>query len=170
MPSKRSRIARLTAAITAVTALVVAVALFAEALIRLGNQTEPIVCKLGISLPWCPISVGTSGWMYIGTRIGGQWRTSLNEGNQPALTIETNALPTNGGIYVVSRDVHLRRNAPEQQSNGAPDISDCKGTIPIGSRVQLGDIRELNFENPSRIWIFAYATIKGLGRTQDLQC
>ena len=48
MPSKRSRIARLTAAITAVTALVVAVALFAEAL-RLGNQTEPIVCKLGIS-------------------------------------------------------------------------------------------------------------------------
>src|SRR5262249_17321019 len=103
----------LTGKIAALAALLVAVGALIDATVALVNKTPALTCSLGLSLPWCPdhpVPIGTSGWMYVGTRIGTEWRTTYAEGIEPALTLYTAGLPIRGMTYRVIRSVNLRSN------------------------------------------------------------
>jgi hypothetical protein len=114
---------------------------------------EQVVVILGQSL-----LIGASGWIYIGTRIGPEWKTTEAEGGEPPLTIETNGLPIRGLTYSIIRDVFLREQLP-QETGGRPVMSNSKGVIPAGSRVKLDDVREIKLEKPSRTWVWAHTTL-----------
>ena len=159
----------LTGKIALLTGFLVGVAALIDAVAAVATRTQTLTCRLPFSLPWCPddasrvstssdVSIGSTGWIYVGTRIGGQWKKSGADGIEPSLTIETDGLPTHGVVYPVIVGVHLRGNLPQVES-GRPLMSDSKGAIAVGSRVKVDDIREITVANPTRIWVWAHVTL-----------
>jgi hypothetical protein len=157
----------LTGKIAALAAFLVALSALVDAAIGLVTKTRPIACGLILSLPWCSghselpipnLPIGASGWIYVGTRIGAEWKTSDAEGIEPALTIDTDGLPTRGSTYTVIRGVNLRDGLPKEGA-GKPVMSDSRGAITVGSLVKLGDVQEIKLDKPTRMWIWAHATL-----------
>jgi hypothetical protein len=161
------------AKITWLTAAIVAVLGLYNAVDSVVNKTQPLLCKaFGI---WClsnsdpgpnsdPIktglAAGSTGWIYVGTRIGNEWKTSSKEGSEPALTIETGGLPRPGGTYKVIKGVYMRVELPQSRADGGrPTMPDSKGAIAQGGQVKIDDVREIKLSDPNRSWIWAHVTL-----------
>lgn len=165
----------LTGKIVAVTGVLLAVGALIDAVSSVGTKTQPVICSLvnsaGFSPSFCSnkqdkdetdlqtaLAAGTTGWIYVGTRIGDQWRKSAADGSEPALTIDTSGLPARGQSYTVTNGVYLRAALPEKGSSDRPLMPDSKGALMVGSSVKVHDVREIKLDNPARVWIWAHVT------------
>lgn len=104
---------------------------------------------------------GSVGWIYVGTRINGQWSQSAADGNEPALTLALSGLPETGTSYQVVRGVELREERPIQQAPGArPPMPASKGALKAGSLVKVDTVSPIDItENQRRVWIWAHVTV-----------
>jgi len=163
--------ADLATRIGAITAVLVAVGALMAAAKPIYEALAPIPCRF-LNASWCETApadtpglvVGTTGWIYVGTRVNNVWQVTAKEGIEPALTLQTDNLPAAGQIYNVVRGIHLRADLPASQPDGSrPTMSDSKGTIDAGSRVKVDSVMPLELKNPTRTWIWAHVTYLGAG-------
>jgi hypothetical protein len=123
-----------------------------------------------ISAPWCPapaevtphadpkLAVGSTGWIYVGSRIGGQWQQSPADGIEPALTINVNGFPVRGRAYSRTTGVYLREALPEITGD-RPIMAASRGTLPEGSVVKVDNVKQIQVEHPRRAWVWAHVTL-----------
>ncbi len=52
---------------------------------------------------------GETGWIYVGTRIDGQWISIEADGSEPALTLDVTGVPKRGLAYRLVYGVNLRK-------------------------------------------------------------
>jgi len=104
--------------------------------------------------------IGTTGWIYVGTRVRDQWKTTYAEGREPAKTLRIEGLPVRGMTYEVERGVNIRAKLPSAQIPGErPQMTDSKGTIDNAYKVKVDDVREILLTNPTRTWVWAHITV-----------
>lgn len=104
---------------------------------------------------------GSTGWIYVGTRIKGEWRKSKDDGIEPRLTLSTIYIPKIGATYRVSNPLNLRVGAPVRTTDGSrPAMPDSKGGISAGALVKIHDVEIINITHgEKRAWIWAQVTL-----------
>lgn len=161
----------LTAKIGKATAILVAIGALLAAAQAIIEKISPMTCKVW-SASWCSnevtqadvrassVAIGATGWIYVGTRVGDVWKTTPEEGAEPALTLKVDGLPASGQTYNLSNAVHLRAGLPEVPPDGSrPPMTDSKGAIGTGSQVKVDSVRFLDLTKPiARTWIWAHVT------------
>jgi hypothetical protein len=150
-----------------ITAVLLAVGALMAAAKPIYETMAPVACKI---LPWCGttvdrqpgLAVGTTGWIYVGTRVDDAWRVTEAEGAEPALTLQTSNIPSPGQVYSVTNSIHLRADLPTLQSDGGrPTMGDSKGEITPGSTVKVDSVKSIDLKIPPRprTWIWAHVTL-----------
>lgn len=105
---------------------------------------------------------GTVAWIYVGSRIGDEWKHSGADGLEPELTLDVSGLPIRGQSYrVTSGGLTLRTAPPVQRPDKSrPAMAASKGTIGPGSRVKVDDVVEVQIdEGVPRRWVWARVTV-----------
>jgi hypothetical protein len=105
------------------------------------------------------LPVGTTGWIYVGSRDDAGWKKFEADGNEPMLTLETNDLPKRSMIYTVTASVFLRDTLPAARADARPLMTHSNGTVFAWSQVKVDDIQELTVPDPRRIWVWAHITL-----------
>jgi hypothetical protein len=105
--------------------------------------------------------IGKTGWIYVGTRVGGRWGKTEAEGIEPAFTLNVlDDIPKNGSIYTVIHPVTLRVSLPQQSSLGArPPMPNAAGEFRKGIRLKVDQVQQLLLRDPDRIWVWAHVTV-----------
>lgn len=105
---------------------------------------------------------GIAAWVYVGSRIGDEWRKIAADGVEPALTLDVQGLPERGRTYrVISGGLTLRDSAPSQRADKSrPVMSSAKGEIGPGSLVKVDDVANVDIEEGgARRWVWAHITV-----------
>jgi hypothetical protein len=106
--------------------------------------------------------LGTTGWIYVGTRVNNQWRTTFEEGIEPARTLDFEGLPQRGMTYQLVHGVNIREEMPVSRVPGErPVMTKSVGALRDRYLVKVDDVREVLLTNPTRIWVWAHATVVG---------
>ena len=103
--------------------------------------------------------LGKTGWIYVGTRVGDQWRTTVAEGMEPAKTLRLDGLPVRGMIYNLERGVNVRDALPTAAAGERPSMPNSLGALDIRYKVKVDDVREILLVNPTRVWVWAHITV-----------
>jgi len=167
MPRSRGLLAKVTASVVALAALVAAMGKLVDASSPLGPYVQPIFCKIGIGCSASDVStaatlVGKTGWIYVGTRIDEKWETSAQEGQEPALTTEETSVPAPSQTRTIKTPVYLRVEAPAVQKDGSrPSMPDSLGSLAPGTTVKVDNVKQIELKQPTRTWIWAHVTVAG---------
>jgi len=171
MKQPRKKPADLATRIAAITAVLVAVGALMAAAKPIYEALAPISCKF-VQASWCEtvpvvtrdMAVGTTGWIYVGTRVNDTWQVTAEEGREPPLTLQTANLPVPGQVYNLVGSIHLRADLPVPQPDGSrPTMTDSKGTMNAGSTVKVDSVKSIELKNPTRTWIWAHVTFLNPG-------
>lgn len=106
-------------------------------------------------------SVGSAGWIFVGTRMQGEWRQSSADGIEPQRTLRTIGIPKPGSSYRVDTPVHLRVALPTRAANGSrPVMTNSLGSIARETLVKVDSVESLDITSgQQRTWIWAHVTI-----------
>jgi hypothetical protein len=154
-----TKVKALTAVLVAVGALMAAGKPILEFLDSFTCATFQFCHRVGPST--AVIAKGTTGWIYAGTRVNDAWRTTKQEGREPAVTIDSNEVPIAGNVYKLTTSVFLRASAPVEQKDGTrPVMPDSKGELQVGRTVKIDKVQPISLRGPpARTWIFAHVTL-----------
>jgi hypothetical protein len=104
----------------------------------------------------------SSGWIYVGTLVGAEWRTTKAEGIQPARTLDFTHMPARGQTYTVIRGVRLRATLPTKATASDPlRMGEHRGDLAVGTRVTIDQIVPMPLADPERTWIWAFVVVRG---------
>jgi hypothetical protein len=127
-----------------------------------ASSSQPKVGDPNSDPPIDAPMMGTTGWIYVGTRVRDQWKTTPQEGREPARTLRTEGIPVRGMTYEVERGVNIRELLPTAKVPGErPQMTKSKGTIDNTYKVKIDDVREMLLTNPTRTWVWAHITVAG---------
>lgn len=104
---------------------------------------------------------GAAGWIFVGTRIDGEWRRSPSDGIEPQRTLRTTQLPKPGSSYTVDTPLFLRVALPSRAADGSrPVMTDSIGSIARGTLVKVDSVESLDIASGQRrTWIWAHVTV-----------
>ncbi|MDQ1830291.1 hypothetical protein [Massilia scottii] len=111
------------------------------------------------------VRVGSVGWIYVGSRIDGEWERSEADGIEPPKTLRVANLPSAGSTYTVITPVHVRSLPPKEMvDKSRPPMETSIGTLRRGTSVKVDDVRSVQVDDPEpRTWIWAHVTVTGMG-------
>ncbi|MDQ1921187.1 hypothetical protein [Massilia pseudoviolaceinigra] len=111
------------------------------------------------------VRVGSVGWIYVGSRIDGEWGRSAADGIEPPKTLRVANLPSAGSTYTVITPVYVRSLPPKEMvDKSRPPMEKSIGALGPGTTVKVDVVKSVQVDDPEpRTWIWAHVTVTGMG-------